>query len=145
MLVGTDGLKTVKLNDFGLSRTLSTSDYYKKVSSDKIPVRWMAPESIVDRKYSSASDAWSFGVFCWEVFEHGKTPYPGLSLEALITFLLRGNRLGKPESCPGALYDLMLQCWQVDAKARPAFSVLVSMVSAAMRESDDDDEEESRL
>ena len=142
VLVGTDGLRTVKLNDFGLSRTLSTSDYYKKVSSDKIPVRWMAPESIVDRKYSSASDAWSFGVFCWEVFEHGKTPYPGISLDALLGFLLRGSRLNKPELCPGALYDLMLQCWQVDAKARPAFTAIVYRLNGI---EDEETEEESRL
>ena len=84
VLVGMDGLKTVKLNDFGLSRTLTTSSYYMKTSDDKVPVKWMAPESVIDRKYSSASDVWSFGVFCWEVFEHGKTPYPGVMLENMM-------------------------------------------------------------
>ena len=103
VLVGSSGLNVVKLNDFGLSRTLTTSDYYRKASNDKIPVKWMAPESIVDRKYSSASDVWSFGVLCWEVFEHGKTPYPDMSVSQVPSQLLRGYRLPRPEQCPASV------------------------------------------
>ena len=69
VLVGINGLGSVKLNDFGLSRTLTTSNYYKKTSNDKIPVKWMAPESVFERVYSTKSDVWSFGVLCWEVSE----------------------------------------------------------------------------
>ena len=75
VLVSKDGLGCVKLGDLGLSRTLSSSPYYIKSSNDKVPVRWMAPESILHRKYSVASDVWSFGVFCWEVFADGEKPY----------------------------------------------------------------------
>ena len=109
VLVGTAGLATVKLNDFGLSRTLSTSDYYRKVSNDKVPIKWMAPECVIDRKYSTASDVWSFGVFCWEVFENGKTPYPDKSVNELLPLLLRGYRMPRPENCPDSLYDVLVQ------------------------------------
>ena len=128
VLGGFERLKVVKLNDFGLSRTLSTSDYYRKVSNDKIPVRWMAPESILERKYSTASDVWSFGVFCWEVFELGSTPYPGVPLENLMNFLLRGNRMTKPQECPEAIFQMMLQCWQVEAEARPRFRSILKVL-----------------
>ena len=100
VLVARSGLNSVKLNDFGLSRTISTSNYYKKQSNDKVPIKWMAPESIVDRKYSSASDVWSYGVFVWEVYEKGTTPYPGTELDKVIGLLSRGYRLPKPETCP---------------------------------------------
>ena len=142
VLVSTSGIQTVKLNDFGLSRTLSTSQYYKKASNDKIPVKWMAPESIIDRKYSSASDVWSFAVFCWELFEHAKTPYPGIAVDGVVTFVLRGNRMAKPQECTDAMYDLMLQCWQLEPKSRPPFSAIVSMIEAMIG---DDSEGESHL
>ncbi len=45
----------VKLSDVGLARTLESSTYYRKTSDDKVPVKWMAPECIHDRKYSSKS------------------------------------------------------------------------------------------
>jgi serine/threonine protein kinase len=43
-----------------------------------IPVRWMAPESIERRIYSSESDVFSFGIVLWEIYTFGKTPYCGL-------------------------------------------------------------------
>ena len=143
VLVSSQGLVSVKLNDFGLSRTLSTSDYYKKVSSDKIPIKWMAPESILERKYTSASDVWSFGIFCWEVFELGKTPYPGLGIDAVLGYVLRGNRMDKPALCPDAIYDLMLQCWQLEKSSRPTFTFIVSSLSNVLQSTEND--EESRL
>ena len=106
VLVGQDGLSSVKLNDFGLSRTLTTSDYYQKTSNDKIPVKWMAPESLVDRKYSSASDVWSFGVLCWEVYEYGKTPYPDISVSVVPARISRGYRLPQPAECSKQLFVL---------------------------------------
>lgn len=44
-----------------------------------LPVRWMPPESILYRKYTVESDAWSFGVVLWEVFTYGKQPWYELS------------------------------------------------------------------
>ncbi len=67
VLVKDPRMEVVKLSDVGLSRALSTSDYYRKSSQTRVPVKWMAPESVLDRVYTSASDVWSFGVLCWEV------------------------------------------------------------------------------
>ena len=142
-MVRPQGLRVVKLNDFGLSRTLSTLVCYRKTSDDKIPAKWMAPECLIDNKYSSASDVWSFGILCWEVFEHGKTPYPDVQIANVLNYLLRGNRMSKPAACPDALYDVMLQCWLVEISARPSFDTLVSVIQEVF--DDEDQEEESRL
>ena len=41
----------------------------------KIPIRWTAPEAIQYRKFSSASDVWSYGIVMWEVMSYGERPY----------------------------------------------------------------------
>ncbi|KAA8587229.1 hypothetical protein FQN60_016091 [Etheostoma spectabile] len=41
----------------------------------KIPIRWTAPEGISYRKFTSASDVWSYGIVMWEVVSYGERPY----------------------------------------------------------------------
>jgi serine/threonine protein kinase len=41
----------------------------------KIPIRWTAPEAIQYRKFTSASDVWSYGIVMWEVMSYGERPY----------------------------------------------------------------------
>jgi focal adhesion kinase 1 len=94
----------VKLSDMGMARTLSTSPYYHKASNDKIPVRWMAPESVEHRKYSTKSDVWSFGVLVWEVLNRGALPFQELTAEGAVSAVLRGQRLAQPPDCPDPLY-----------------------------------------
>nr|DBA25449.1 TPA: hypothetical protein GDO54_009833 [Pyxicephalus adspersus] len=50
----------VKLGDFGLSRYIEEEEYYK-ASVTRLPIKWMAPESINFRRFTSASDVWMFG------------------------------------------------------------------------------------
>jgi serine/threonine protein kinase len=100
VLVGAAGLSVVKLSDVGLSRTLASSDYYRKTSNNLVPVKWMAPESILERMYTSASDVWSFGILCWEVFSLGEVPYPRRTAEEVLLLLKRGERMPKPDLCP---------------------------------------------
>ena len=45
----------------------------------KIPVRWTAPEAIQYRKFTSASDVWSYGIVMWEVMSYGERPYWDMS------------------------------------------------------------------
>ncbi|KAH9366071.1 hypothetical protein HPB48_000511 [Haemaphysalis longicornis] len=68
---------TVKISDFGLSRDVYSSDYYRVQSKSLLPVRWMPPESILYGRFTTDSDVWSFGVVLWEVFSYGLQPYYG--------------------------------------------------------------------
>ena len=70
----------------------------------QVPVKWMAPESILEMHYSSASDVWSFGVLCWEVFSLGQSPYPKMTADAVIIALTRGYRMPRPDLCPSEMF-----------------------------------------
>ena len=64
----------------------------------------MAPESILERKYSIASDVWSFGVFSWEVLSMGTPPFKGISAEGAVSAVMQGHRLDRPELCPEDMF-----------------------------------------
>lgn len=54
----------VKLADFGLSRWVEDQSYYT-ASKCKLPIKWMAPESINFRRFTTSSDVWMFGEFLY--------------------------------------------------------------------------------
>ncbi|KAL8604777.1 hypothetical protein ACOMHN_017735 [Nucella lapillus] len=119
VLVG-EGL-TVKISDFGLSRDIYSSDYYRVQSKSLLPVRWMPPESILYGKFATDSDVWSFGVLLWEVFSFGLQPYFGYSNQEVIEMIRSRQLLPQPEDCPGRIYGLMVECWNEIPARRPAF------------------------
>ena len=74
VLVGAGEL--CKVADFGLLRELPDDDsIYVSTANVPCPIRWMPPESITKRKFSIASDVWSFGILQWEMYNPLKTPY----------------------------------------------------------------------
>ncbi|KAB7500276.1 Vascular endothelial growth factor receptor 3, partial [Armadillidium nasatum] len=89
----------VKICDFGLSREMHKNYMYLKKSSDAMPIKWMAPEAIEQKIFSTQSDVWSYGVTLWEMFTLGNTPFPGFPLNQFATALEKGMRLKKPRSC----------------------------------------------
>ncbi len=92
---------SVKVGDFGLARDMYSVHYYKQASSNKLlPIRWMAPESIVDGVYTSQSDVWSFGVVVWEILSLGYQPYMGLDNKQVIDYVKSGGVLDISEKCP---------------------------------------------
>ena len=94
-----------------MSNSPSSSDN-KSGDSVKLPVKWMALESLHDGIFSEKSDVvsckyecalyflfyhqWSYGVLCWEIFSLGKNPYPGLGPRDVIETLDKGDRLKCP-------------------------------------------------
>ncbi|XP_028252802.1 protein tyrosine kinase 2 beta, b isoform X3 [Parambassis ranga] len=118
----------VKLGDFGLSRYIEDEEYYK-ASVTRLPIKWMAPESINFRRFTTASDVWMFAVCAWEIMSGGQQPFFWLENRDVINQLEQGIRLPKPENCPPALYSLMTRCWSYDPRERPTFTELVVKIS----------------
>uniref|UniRef100_A0A667X8E8 receptor protein-tyrosine kinase n=1 Tax=Myripristis murdjan TaxID=586833 RepID=A0A667X8E8_9TELE len=123
---------TIKIADFGMSRNLYSSDYYRIQGRAVLPIRWMAWESILLGKFTTASDVWAFGVTLWEIFTLCKEqPYSLLSDEQVIEntgefFRNQGRQifLYAPPLCPPSLFELMMRCWGRDIADRPTFEGL---------------------
>ncbi|XP_019719297.1 high affinity nerve growth factor receptor [Hippocampus comes] len=115
-LVG-EGL-VVKIGDFGMSRDIYSTDYYRVGGRTMLPIRWMPPESIMYRKFTTESDIWSFGVVLWEIFTYGKQPWYQLSNSEAIECITQGRELERPRTCPKQVYLLMRGCWQREPQQR---------------------------
>jgi serine/threonine protein kinase len=109
----------VKIGDFGMSQNLYHSDYYRVHGEVPLPVRWMAPESIIYGKFTSETDVWSFGIVMWEVFSFAMQPYFGHSNEKVCDLVRSGVTLTCPENCPPKVFDLMRLCWEAKPDNRP--------------------------
>ncbi|XP_036960736.1 ephrin type-A receptor 2 isoform X1 [Acanthopagrus latus] len=126
-----------KVSDFGLSRVLEDDpEGTYTTSGGKIPIRWTAPEAIAYRKFTSASDVWSFGIVMWEVMAFGERPYWDMSNHEVMKAINEAFRLPAPMDCPSAVYQLMLQCWLQDRSKRPRFGDIVSLLDKLLRSPD---------
>ncbi|XP_063781829.1 NT-3 growth factor receptor isoform X2 [Pseudophryne corroboree] len=115
-LVGVNLL--VKIGDFGMSRDVYSTDYYRVGGHTMLPIRWMPPESIMYRKFTTESDVWSFAVILWEIFTYGKQPWFQLSNTEVIECITQGRVLERPRVAPKEVYDIMLGCWQREPQLR---------------------------
>ncbi|XP_067848941.1 ephrin type-A receptor 6 [Heptranchias perlo] len=123
-----------KVSDFGLSRVLEDDpEAAYTTTGGKIPIRWTAPEAIAYRKFSSASDVWSYGIVMWEVMSYGERPYWEMSNQDVILSIEEGYRLPSPMGCPATLHQLMLHCWQKERNHRPKFPEIVSFLDKVIR------------
>jgi serine/threonine protein kinase len=120
----TEGKLLCKLTDFGLSRDIYESDYYRQSTKAMLPVKWMALEALQDHIFNHKTDVWSFGVLLWEVFSMGIVPYPSVDNHAIHDALRDGLRLNRPDHCLGPIYDLILLCTSLSANKRPAFPLI---------------------
>ena len=123
MLYRIDDKLHVKVADFGFSRDVYATQYYRLGHKTRLPVKWMPPESLLDNIYNERSDVvstcfvslcswpynitmsrfpiqWSYGVTCWEVFSLGRGPYPGVDNAEITDYISNGNRLKQPPLCP---------------------------------------------
>ena len=119
---------TAKVGDFGLARDVYKYQAYLKNSSGMVPIKWMAIESIRDSIYTEKTDIWSFGILLWELFTLGGTPYPGMHANEVYQLLLNGKRMDPPVHCPQEISNIMLECWNENAKDRPNFQNLKKML-----------------
>ena len=68
---------------------------------------------------------WSFGILLWETFSYGRTPYPKIPVNEVLTYIQQGYQMEKPDGCPDEIYALMKECWEFDRTLRPTFSQTV--------------------
>eukprot|EP00111_Clytia_hemisphaerica_P018541 TCONS_00054846-protein len=132
VLVGDDYI--MKIADFGLARDIYADEFYLKNTTGLLPIKWMAPESIFDRVYTTSSDVWSYGILLWEIFTLGGSPYPGLPTENLRDYLESGRRMECPEQCPKDIYEIMLDCWAKSPYERPLFAQITERLNNCMKQ-----------
>lgn len=129
-LVGTEEI--CKVGDFGLLRELPQgAEVYVSRSDAPLPMRWMAPESLEDNEFSTASDVWSFGVLMWEMYNPSEIPYSDIKDAARLGIkLYRGVRLTIPKAYPPKVERIMKACWQEDPTMRPSFFLIAQLLTS---------------
>lgn len=126
-LVNTNSV--VKIGDFGMTRPMFDSDYYRFNKKGMLPVRWMAPESLADGLFTPMSDVWSYGVLLFEILTFGSFPFQGLSNNQVLEHVKKGNMLNIPKGCNCQVEELLKKCWSRDPQLRPPASTIVEVLA----------------
>ncbi|NXO72049.1 FLT3 kinase, partial [Phainopepla nitens] len=127
--------KVVKICDFGLARDVMNDSNYIVRGNARLPVKWMAPESLFERTYTMKSDVWSYGILLWEIFSLGVNPYPGIQVDTNFYKLIQsGFKMDQPYYATKDVYCMMQSCWALDSRKRPSFSYLVSSLACQLAE-----------
>eukprot|EP00049_Salpingoeca_infusionum_P022859 m.9225 g.9225 ORF g.9225 m.9225 type:complete len:1075 (+) comp5434_c1_seq1:481-3705(+) len=134
----------VKLGDFGLARKLpDDQDFWKLDKAGKLPVKYMALESLTKKRFSLASDVWAFGVLVWEIMTYGANPWvkEKVPVNQIRAAVVNGQRLGKPTfvdvdtlqdeedaqhviDVHDDLFALCESCWRAQPEDRPTIKEL---------------------
>ncbi|XP_069504397.1 epidermal growth factor receptor [Ambystoma mexicanum] len=124
----------VKITDFGLAKLLGADEKEYHAEGGKVPIKWMALESILNRIYTHQSDVWSYGVTVWELMTFGLKPYDAIPASEISTVLEKGERLPQPPICTIDVYMIMVKCWMIDAASRPRFRELIAEFTKMARD-----------
>ncbi|XP_065911433.1 tyrosine-protein kinase receptor UFO-like [Dysidea avara] len=133
-----DSSMVTKVADFGFSRDVHSTDYYRLGHPAPLPIKWLAPEALNERLFTTKSDVWSFGITCWEVFTLGSQPYPSVDHNEMASYLHNGGSLDKPHLSTDEMYGIMRHCWNYKAEDRPTFSLLVEEIDHLLYDDSDD-------
>ncbi|KAM3869023.1 macrophage colony-stimulating factor 1 receptor 2 [Diretmus argenteus] len=122
-------LRVAKICDFGLARDIRNDDSYIVQGNARLPVKWMAPESIFQCVYTVQSDVWSYGVLLWEIFSLGKSPYPNVAVDTNFYKMIKdGRHMSRPDFAPPEMYELMIHCWSLEPTQRPTFKAIGQLI-----------------
>uniref|UniRef100_A0A9J8CU15 Receptor protein-tyrosine kinase n=2 Tax=Cyprinus carpio TaxID=7962 RepID=A0A9J8CU15_CYPCA len=124
----------VQISDFGVVDLLYPDDKKYVYSEHKMPIKWMALESILFRRYTHQSDVWSYGVTVWEMMSYGAEPYASMHPHDVPGLLEKGERLAQPQICTIDVYMVMVKCWMIDENVRPTFKELASEFTRMARD-----------
>lgn len=132
-----------KIADFGLSRSMAGEDSEDegKTMQTVGPLRWMSPESMRQRVYSQYTDAFSFGVLLFEIFER-KQPWEGLSITEAAAEVLGGKRLklSRKNLAPDVVREVMADCFKTEPKDRPTLANTCERLTSAANDAASDSE-----
>ncbi|KAJ8337582.1 hypothetical protein SKAU_G00365480 [Synaphobranchus kaupii] len=133
----TDG-RVAKICDFGLARDIMNDSNYVVKGNARLPVKWMAPESIFDCVYTVQSDVWSYGILLWEIFSLGKSPYPSILVDTKFYKMIKcGYQMSRPDFAPPEMYSIMKMCWNLEPTDRPTFSKISQLIQRLLVEQPD--------
>ncbi|XP_067597618.1 mitogen-activated protein kinase kinase kinase 20 isoform X2 [Pseudorca crassidens] len=124
VVIAADGV--LKICDFGASRFHNHTTHMSLVGT----FPWMAPEVIQSLPVSETCDTYSYGVVLWEMLTR-EAPFKGLEgLQVAWLVVEKNERLTIPSSCPRSFAELLHQCWEADAKKRPSFKQIISILES---------------
>ncbi|XP_077015046.1 receptor-type tyrosine-protein kinase FLT3 [Tamandua tetradactyla] len=130
--------KVVKICDFGLARDIMRDANYVVRGNARLPVKWMAPESLFEGIYTIKSDVWSYGILLWEIFSLGVNPYPGIPVDANFYGLIQsGFKMDQPFYATEEIYFIMQSCWAFDSRKRPSFPNLTSSLGCQLADAEE--------
>ncbi|XP_058264247.1 macrophage colony-stimulating factor 1 receptor-like [Hemibagrus wyckioides] len=136
----TDG-HVAKICDFGLARDIMNDSNYVVKGNARLPVKWMAPESIFECVYTVQSDVWSYGILLWEIFSLGQSPYPTMQVDSKFYKMIKcGYQMSRPNFAPPEMYTIMKTCWNLEPTERPNFSKIVQLIERLLGETLDQTE-----
>ncbi|XP_028816460.1 receptor-type tyrosine-protein kinase FLT3 [Denticeps clupeoides] len=128
-----------KIGDFGLARDIENDSNYVVRGNVRLPVKWMAPESIFNGMYTMESDIWAYGILLWEIFSLGVTPYPGMKVDNhFYSLIQRGFQMEQPFYAKESTYKMMRQCWALNPLERPSFHKLGLFIEKEMEAVEDE-------
>ena len=117
-----DGDYLCKIASFNKAQCLKDDENYKVCELYNLATRWLAPEVLNSKKFSTKSDVWSFGVLMVELFSFGSKPYPTMKAEDVKKFVLAKKKMPQPSGCPKEVYSLMKECFHYRADQRFPFA-----------------------
>ena len=127
----------LKISNLGLCRDIYKAEYFS-FRQLFVPLRWLAPEAILEDEYSTKSDVWAFGCFVWEVFSLGDLPHKHRVDEEVLQALHNGDCIlaDKPVGCPQELWDLVQRCTLHSPTNRPSFTEICTNLGDLTVDSD---------
>ncbi|XP_042637281.1 macrophage colony-stimulating factor 1 receptor [Orycteropus afer afer] len=126
--------RVAKIGDFGLARDIMNDSNYIVKGNARLPVKWMAPESIFDCVYTVQSDVWSYGILLWEIFSLGLNPYPGILVNSKFYKLVKdGYQMAQPAFAPKNIYSIMQACWDLEPTRRPTFQQICFLLQEQVK------------
>jgi len=122
VLLQTSGRALV--SDFGLAKLLEVDQSEYQSGGGRLPIKWLAPECIRERKFTHKSDVWAFGVTVWELLTFGMRPFEEYDTKDVPMAIEKGARLHQPSYMSAEVYKVMYACWFYNPDDRPNFKAL---------------------